>query len=85
MRLDLTPPSNAEDSDDEDSPLDDSEAQEPDLFGDGPDAFRDHRERVVTVSFFFFFFFSKADHVFFSDTDWKDNLCNGCIPCQSHA
>ncbi|KAA1119008.1 hypothetical protein PGT21_012632 [Puccinia graminis f. sp. tritici] len=49
MRLDLTPPSNAEDSDDEDSPLDDSEAQEPDLFGDGPDAFRDHRERVVTT------------------------------------
>ncbi|KAA1130701.1 hypothetical protein PGTUg99_025379 [Puccinia graminis f. sp. tritici] len=51
MRIDLTPTSNSEDCDDEDEPLEESENEEcaPDLYGDGPDARKDHQQRVITT------------------------------------
>jgi hypothetical protein len=56
MGLDWTPPPDSADCDDEDIPLDEDDADEPepDLFGDGPDASRDHQQRVITVRLPFF-------------------------------
>ncbi|WAQ80689.1 hypothetical protein PtA15_1A27 [Puccinia triticina] len=54
MRMDLTPsPTGPSDSlDEEDALLEKSDAdkREPDLFGDGSDAPKDHQQRVITVS-----------------------------------
>ncbi|WAR62025.1 hypothetical protein PtB15_14B119 [Puccinia triticina] len=53
MRINLTSPptSQSEVREDDDAPLDNSDADEhkPDLFGDGPDAHRDHQQQVITV------------------------------------